>query len=72
MRRYKWILDNLMSSVHCLEDGQIYPCKREYTCAELQEVTPAEMVRWMNLKAFGVPERARNSDTVRPMVRANI
>jgi hypothetical protein len=41
------------------------------TYADLQEVTPAEMVRWMNLKTFGVPERARNSDTVRPMVRAN-
>jgi hypothetical protein len=25
----------------------------------------------MNLKSFGVPKRATNSDTVRPMVRAN-
>jgi hypothetical protein len=70
-KRYKRILDNLMSSVHRLENGQVYPYERKYTDAELQEVTPAEMVRWMNLRTFGVPERARNSDTVRPMVRAN-
>jgi hypothetical protein len=70
-KRYKRILDNLMSSVHRLEDGQVYPYEHEYTAAELREVTPAEMIRWMNLKTFGVPERARNADTVRPMVRAN-
>ena len=60
-----------MSSVHRLEDGQVHLYEREYTDAELREVTPAEMIRWMNLKTFGVPKRARNSDTVRPMVRAN-
>jgi hypothetical protein len=60
-----------MSSVHRLEDGQVYLYEREYTDAELREVTPAEMIRWMNLKTFGVPERARNADAVRPMVRAN-
>ena len=70
-KRYKRILDNLMSSVHRLEDGQVYLYEREYTDAELREVTPAEMIRWMNLKTFGVPERARNADAVRPMVRAN-
>ncbi len=70
-KRYKRILDNLMSSVHCLEDGQVYLYESEYTDAELREVTPAEMIRWMNLKTFGVPERARNADAVRPMVQAN-
>ena len=70
-KRYKRVLDNLMSSVHRSEDGQVYPYKREYTNAGLREVTPAEMVRWMNLKTFGVAKRARNTDTVRPMVRAN-
>ena len=70
-KRYKRILDNVMSSVRRLENGQVYPNKREYTDAELREVTPAEMVRWMNLRTFGSPEHARNSDTVRPMVRAN-
>jgi hypothetical protein len=66
-KRYKRILDNVMSSVRRLENGQVYPNKREYTDAELREVTPAEMVRWMNLRTFGSPEHARNSDTVRPI-----
>jgi hypothetical protein len=55
-KRYKRILDNLMSSVRGLENGLVHPYKRMYTDAELREVTPAEMVRWMNLGTFGIPE----------------
>jgi hypothetical protein len=41
---YKRILDSMMSSIHRLEAGQEYKYEREYTDAELREVTPTELM----------------------------
>jgi len=68
---YKRILDSLMSSVHRLAvDQQEYGYEREYTDAELREVTPTELVRWLNMRTFGVTDPGPNT-TIRPLVRAN-
>jgi hypothetical protein len=69
---YKRILDSLMSSVHRLvEEGQEeFGYKREYTDAEMRQVTPTELVRWLNMRTFGVTDPGPNT-TIRPLVRAN-
>jgi len=60
-----------MSSVHRLAvDQQEYGYEREYTDAELREVTPTELVRWLNMRTFGVTDPGPNT-TIRPLVRAN-
>ena len=59
-----------MSSVHRLEIGQEYEYEREYTDAELRQVTPTELVRWLNLRTFGVTDPGPNT-AIRPLVRAN-
>ena len=69
-RDYKRILDNLMSSVHRLEVGQEYPYTREYTDDEKRQITPKELVRWLNMRTFGSPNPEPNV-TIRPLVRAN-
>ena len=70
MKTYKRVLDSLMSSVHRLEVGQDYGAEREYTDDEKRQVTPEEMVRWLNLRTFGVPDPGPN-ESIRPLVRAN-
>jgi hypothetical protein len=69
---YKRILDSLMSSVHRLvEEGQEeFGYEREYTDAEMRQVTPTELVRWLNMRTFGVTDPGPNT-TIRPLVRAN-
>ena len=69
-RDYKRILDNLMSSVHRLEVGQEYPYTREYTDDEKRQITPTELVRWLNMRTFGSTDPEPNA-TIRPLVRAN-
>ena len=54
MKRYKRVLDSLMSSVHRLEAGQDYCIECEYTDDKKRQVTPDELVRWFNLRTFGV------------------
>jgi hypothetical protein len=69
---YKRILDGLMSSVHRLEPGEEqYELGRVYTAEELRQVTPTELMRWLNIRTFGVPDPAVRDLTIRPLVRAN-
>ena len=70
-RDYKRVLDNLMSSVHRLEAGQEYSYERVYTDEEKREITPTELVRWLNLRTFGVLTDPGPNTTIRPLVRAN-
>jgi hypothetical protein len=61
-----------MSSVHRWEAGQEYKYEREYTDAELREVTPTELMRWLNVRTFGVVHgRGTDVASIRPLVRAN-
>ncbi len=61
-----------MSSVHRLvEEGQEeFRYKHEYTDAEMRQVTPSELVRWLNMQTFGVTDPGPNT-TIWPLVRAN-
>ena len=49
---YKPLLDAVMSFVH----GVNYGRDRKYTKVELRALTPNDVVRWMNLKTFGIPD----------------
>jgi hypothetical protein len=60
-----------MSSVHRLEAGNDYSIEREYTDDEKRQVTPEELVRWLNLQTFGVPNPGPDDESIRPLVRAN-
>ena len=55
---YKRILDSLMSSVHRLRPGEQYEYNRVKTEAEKRQVTPEELLGWLNLRTFGVPNPA--------------
>lgn len=59
-----------MSSVHRLDPGQQYDVDRVYTDAEKRQVTPEELMRWLNIRAFGVADPPPDT-TVKPLVRAN-
>ena len=67
---YKRILDSLMSSVHRRGPGQEYGYDRVYTDVEKRQVTPEELLRWLNVQAFGIPDPAPDT-RIRPLVRAN-
>ncbi len=64
---YKRVLASLMSSVHCLEVGQEYLFEHEHTDNEKQQVMPAEMVRWLNVRTFGVPNPG-TKESICPLV----
>jgi hypothetical protein len=49
---YKPTLDSLLSFVH----GHVYSRAQTYTNGELRALTPQDVVRWMNLRAFGSPD----------------
>jgi hypothetical protein len=51
-RDYKSSLDSMMSFVHGVEYGR----ERQYTKGELRAVTPNDVLRWMNVKTFGIPD----------------
>ena len=70
-KAYKRVLDSLMSSVHRLEVGQEYSFEREYTDDEKRQVTPAEMVRWLNVRTFGVPNPGSEESIRLLVVRAH-
>ena len=59
-----------MSSIHRLEAGQEYSYEHDYTDEEKRQVTPAELVRWFNIRTFGVSDPPVVG-TIRPLVRAN-
>ena len=61
---YKRILDSLMSSVHLLGPGEHYDYGRVYTENEKRQVTPEELMRWLNIRTW--PQMA-----IRPLVHAN-
>ena len=67
---YKQILDSLMSSVHRLGPGEQYDYGRVYTDNEKRQVTPEELMRWLNIRTFGVPDPGPQL-AIRPLVRAN-
>ena len=50
--QYKSALDSLLSFVH----DSSYERTKTYTKGELRALTPDDVVRWMNVKAFGVPD----------------
>jgi hypothetical protein len=70
-RDYKRVLDNLMSSVHHLEAGQEYSYEQVYMDEEKREITPTELVRWLNLRTFGVLTDTGPNTTISPLVGAN-
>ncbi len=53
---YKQIVDSLMSSVHRLVPGEQYDYGRVYTEKEKRQVTPGGLMRWLNIRTFGVPD----------------
>ena len=59
--------NSLMSSVHWLEAGQDYYIEREYTDNEKRQVTPDELVRWFNLRTFGVTNPGPDDSSIRPL-----
>jgi hypothetical protein len=70
---YRRILDGLMSSVHphlAKIGQQEFKYKREYTVAEMRQGTPTELVRWLNMRTFGITDPGPNT-TIRPLVLAN-
>jgi hypothetical protein len=56
-----------------LEAGNNYSIEREYTDDEKRQVTLEELVRWLNLRTFGVPNPAGPDDeSIQPLlVHAN-
>jgi hypothetical protein len=50
--QYKSALDSLLSFVH----DSSYERTKTYKKGELRILTPDDVVRWMNVKAFGVPD----------------
>ena len=50
--KYKATLDTCMSFFH----GQEYCREKEYTVEERNALTPNDVVRWMNLKTFGIED----------------
>ena len=68
---YKRILDRLMSSVHRRIQGEQYEYGQVYTAEELrQQVTQEELMRWLNIRTFGVADAGRDM-AIKPKVRAN-
>ena len=59
-----------MSSVHRRGPGQEYVYDRVYTDVEKRQVTPEELLRWLNVRTFGIPDPAPDT-RIRPLVRAN-
>ncbi len=59
-----------MSSVHRTGPRQEYEYNRVYSDAEKRQVTPEELLRWLNLHTFGIPDPAPDT-RIRPLVRAN-
>ena len=54
-----------MSSVHRLEPGEEqYELGRVYTAEELRQVTPTELMRWLNIRTFGLPDPAVRDLTI--------
>ncbi len=62
---YKSSLDSLLSFVH----GRAYGRTKMYTKGELRALTPHDVVRWMNVKAFGIPDPP--SDANPTLARSN-
>jgi hypothetical protein len=50
--KYKATLDTFMSFVH----GREYRREQEYTVEERNALTPNDVVRWMNVKTFGIED----------------
>lgn len=51
--RYTSLLCEFMAYVH--QKAKPYPKDHEFSEDELNAITPADMCRWMNVKAFGTP-----------------
>ena len=50
--------------------GEQYDYGRVYTDNEKRQVTPEELMRWLNIRTFGVPDPGPQL-AIRPLVRAN-
>jgi hypothetical protein len=71
MKTYERVLDSLISSVYRLEAGNVYSIECEYTDNEKRQVMPEELVRWLNLQTFGLPNPGPDDESIRPLVCAN-
>jgi hypothetical protein len=60
-----------MSSDHRRIPGQQYEYGHVYTAEELREVTPEDLIRWLNMRTFGVAEAGRDMAIKEPILRAN-
>ena len=56
--QYKPYLIKLMS----FKDGVNYASDREFTNEELAQITPETIVRWMCVKAYGIPDPGPNDN----------
>jgi hypothetical protein len=54
--RYRVHLDSLMSFVHKRPPGQEYTRSQAYRTSELNAITPVDVLHWMNIKTFGIPD----------------
>ena len=54
----KTSLDGVMSFVHGVDYGR----DRQYTKGELRALSPNDIMRWMNLKTFGIPDPPMDSN----------
>jgi hypothetical protein len=64
--QYKLALDSLLLFVH----NSSYERTKTYAKGELRALTPDDVVRWMNVKAFGVPDPP--SDANPTFARSNL
>ena len=62
--RYRPHLDSLMSFVHNRPPGQEYTRSQAYRTSELNAITPLDVLRWMNIKTFGVPDPPLDANPV--------
>ena len=62
--RYRVHLDSLMSFVHNRPQGQAYTRTQAYRTSELNAITPLDVLRWMNIKTFGIPDPPLDANPV--------
>ena len=62
--RYRVHLDSLMSFVHNRPQGQGYTRTQAYRTSELNAITPIDVLRWMNIKTFGIPDPPLDANPV--------
>jgi hypothetical protein len=61
---YRVHLNSLMSFVHKQPPGQEYTQAQAYQTSELNAITPVDVLHWMNIKTFGIPDAPIDANPV--------